>query len=117
MEKKTIIWHKSTEQPEFVEDLIFMVDDIPYAGTYANGCFYYAPDTNYEQKFTIDRVDSWAYVYQVIATSKALDVAIDALTKIEECPGTGKTPMEIAAHMAGIAYATKIKISEIIGGK
>ena len=115
--KNIKIWHTNDDIPEFVEDVVFIVNSVPYCGTYSNGLFYYAPDSNLEQSFRSEVIDSWAYVYQLIATSKALDVAIDALDKIDSYPGN-QGAMEIIAGMTTTANKAKNEISEIMkGGK
>lgn len=88
MEKKTIIWHTPQKKPEEWRKIIFYAgtDNVLCIGAYINKRFRDDPNSEYFIDWLPEEVHSWAYLSELLKTSKALDVAIDALKLLRDVP-------------------------------
>lgn len=112
MEKKTI-WHSGI-LPEPNRTYLHFDPDRKLHGGYYIGTR--KKETNVASH--IARKGKFCYLDELVATSKALDVAIDALNEIDYFNCTGKGSMDIIGGMTTIAHKAKYKIENLMkGGK
>lgn len=119
MEKKTIIWHTPQKKPEEWRKIIFYAgtDNVLCIGAYINKSFRDDPNSEYFIDWLPEEVHSWAYLSELLKTSKALDVAIQHIQAYKSdhlngrmegcCLYSDETPFDDVLN----------EISEIIGGK
>lgn len=83
MENK--IWHTPDEKPEIRKTIIFYdkFNHFLHKGEYLGEYFYSDLDTDNETCYNPRDVIEWAYLEKVLSTSKALDVAMDALGHVK----------------------------------
>lgn len=87
-EKNKTIWHTPDEQlPEDGKTIVFLVPNVcPMVGQYWGEASDVFNDFYTDGAYKSTEVDSWAYLRDLIATSKALYVAIKALERLRDLP-------------------------------
>lgn len=117
MEKKTIVWRDGDEQPAKNSDIVICPagTNLYYIGRYiGKGVIKIAIPA---ERTDFDDVVEWAYISDVIAASKALDVAIKRLEELSTyqcqdseqaarlrmrvCAATGLTEINLLMNMKG----------------